>query len=1029
MIFVGLMTRCTPDFNNNLDEKSSSFDPPAIIIDKTNSNISNGDTIHFVFGSITINGNRDNSRFRLKYGDNEWTKWGPAGMYDIKNLDEGTQFILIETKYEGGEKIVRDTITFSVIVKGYQPEFLNSSDTVISLFLGQSYKLTEKASGVNPMDYLWIKTGEVQKVFSGDTFFIDTFTVGDTGKYVCMVTNEYGEATSRLFRLKYLTPKGSITGLLIDANDSVRVDSAVITILPMKEKIVSDKNGAFEIYGLSEGNYSIEISHVGYKDTCFVNIKVSNTGSVDLKSVYLQNSVLYKLKYDGNGKDSGMVPIDNNQYKLGKIIITADYKGLFRKGHSGSGWNTKKEGDGKAYSPGDTIEIAGNVTLYAIWSVNKYTVGYNGNGYTSGGLPEQNEFDYNRKITAVKIGNLERAGYLFVSWNSTADGKGFAVKPDSTFNMPDSNVTLFAIWKALPTYKITYNGNDNDSGSVPVDDIVYYKGKDVTVKGNPGNLTKDNMVFAGWNTTPDAKGETFTAGSKLSMPDSGVTLFANWTSKPTYAVTYHGNGNSGGEPPAKVNVESGESVTIPGNGSLIKTGHVVVSWNTSEGGTGKQYEIGNVFTMDTVNIDLYAQWEKAQYTVTYHGNGSTGGVIPPQTKQLYLSEIKIPSGTPTRTGYTFTNWNIDSAGGGIDYDPNSLLIIGSKNVDLYAKWSINKNKIVYMGNGNDGGEPPVTSEFDYNTQITIEGKGTLTKTEHKFNGWKTSENKILNPGDKVTIRDANDTLVAQWLINKYLVVFNVNGGMGIDSKMVDYGDNVSEPTAPIKTSYVFDGWYHDSTCSKQWIFSTDKIARNDTLYAKWVIKDVDGNIYTEVKIGNQIWLAENLRTTHYNNNLPIKNVDSIGEWGNKSEPEYCWYNYDSLTNNMYGILYNWYAVSTVNLAPKGWHVASLDEWGALVEYLGGENIAGGKLRETGTTHWKDPNYYASNLSKFNGLPGGYHFNGEGFSDQGYGGYWWTTTDGGEEISWCLEVRNDTEKVNMFTPFKKFGMNVRCVRNW
>ncbi len=139
-----------------------------------------------------------------------------------------------------------------------------------------------------------------------------------------------------------------------------------------------------------------------------------------------------------------------------------------------------------------------------------------------------------------------------------------------------------------------------------------------------------------------------------------------------------------------------------------------------------------------------------------------------------------------------------------------------------------------------------------------------------------------------------------------------------------------------------------------------------------VVWDYDGNAYDTVMIGTQVWLKENLRVTHYNNGDLIPNITGNTEWAATATGARCYYNNDSASYDpVYGVLYNWYAVSdSRHLCPAGWHVSGNAEWQAAENYLGGDVIAGGKMKEEGTLHWLSPNTGATNASRFTGLPGG-----------------------------------------------------------
>ena len=193
------------------------------------------------------------------------------------------------------------------------------------------------------------------------------------------------------------------------------------------------------------------------------------------------------------------------------------------------------------------------------------------------------------------------------------------------------------------------------------------------------------------------------------------------------------------------------------------------------------------------------------------------------------------------------------------------------------------------------------------------------------------------------------------------------------------------------------------------------------------VTDHDGNVYNTVKIGTQVWMAENLKTTKYNDNTAIPLVTDNSEWISLTTPAYCWYDNDISNKTTYGALYNWYTVNTGKLCPTGWHVPSDEEWTILTNYLG--SMAGGRMRETGTTHWKSPNTDAPNDSKFTALPGGSRRYDGSFYYIGDGGYWWSATEDDAADAWYLNM-----EINSFSTFygsyyyKYYGISVRCLRD-
>jgi uncharacterized protein (TIGR02145 family) len=198
--------------------------------------------------------------------------------------------------------------------------------------------------------------------------------------------------------------------------------------------------------------------------------------------------------------------------------------------------------------------------------------------------------------------------------------------------------------------------------------------------------------------------------------------------------------------------------------------------------------------------------------------------------------------------------------------------------------------------------------------------------------------------------------------------------------------------------------------------------------------DADGNVYSTVVIGNQEWFAENLKTTKYNDNTAIPNVTESNDWKDTYTGAYCWYENNEATYNVYGALYNWYAVGTGKLCPKGWHVPTEDEWTTLINYVGGASVAGGKLKSTRTApdahpRWDSPNAAATDEYGFSALPGGRRSYGDGiFYELGGFGNWWCGNqyDAMNVRFWNMEyVGGDVWRL---MDEKTVGFSVRCLRD-
>ncbi len=194
------------------------------------------------------------------------------------------------------------------------------------------------------------------------------------------------------------------------------------------------------------------------------------------------------------------------------------------------------------------------------------------------------------------------------------------------------------------------------------------------------------------------------------------------------------------------------------------------------------------------------------------------------------------------------------------------------------------------------------------------------------------------------------------------------------------------------------------------------------------IQDIDDNVYHVIRIGSQLWLKENLKTTRFSNGSSIPLVTNNSTWAGLSSSGYCWYDNDNTNKADYGALYNWFTVDAGNLCPTGWRVSTDNDWFVLETFLGGSSPAGGKLKETGTSHWNSPNTGATNETDFTALPGGYRsFDGQ-FMEMGTSGYWWSSTEYNTANSWNRKIQNSSDKTfrNYFD--KNYGMSVRCIKN-
>lgn len=196
------------------------------------------------------------------------------------------------------------------------------------------------------------------------------------------------------------------------------------------------------------------------------------------------------------------------------------------------------------------------------------------------------------------------------------------------------------------------------------------------------------------------------------------------------------------------------------------------------------------------------------------------------------------------------------------------------------------------------------------------------------------------------------------------------------------------------------------------------------------VMDYDGHVYDTVVIGSQVWLKQNLKTTHYRNGLPIPNVSDSLTWASLTSGARCYYANDSATyDSTYGALYNWFAVHDVNeICPEGWHVSSDAEWTAVASFLGGDLTAGGKMKEAGTVHWLPPNIGATNSSGFTGLPGGMRGLASEFGYLNENGLWWCSTQQSSGNGWGRYLWYMFAGIDRNPVPKYVGQSVRCIQD-
>ncbi|MDR0502150.1 MAG: SUMF1/EgtB/PvdO family nonheme iron enzyme [Treponema sp.] len=248
----------------------------------------------------------------------------------------------------------------------------------------------------------------------------------------------------------------------------------------------------------------------------------------------------------------------------------------------------------------------------------------------------------------------------------------------------------------------------------------------------------------------------FNYGFRLLRPYTSQSVTA-------YTVTFDSNGSTGGTVPAAVNAYQNVSITLPGQGNLVRTGYTFAGWNTAANGSGTTYAAGSSHTV-TGNATLYAKWDAIINTVTFNANGSTGGTVPSAMSANQNASITLPDkGNLVKTGYAFGGWNTAANGSGTAHAAGSSFTV-TGNVTLYAKWDVIINTVTFNANGSTGGTTPAAMSANQYANITLPNQGNLVKTGCIFSGWTAAADgsgTTYAAGSSFTVT-GNVTLYAKW---------------------------------------------------------------------------------------------------------------------------------------------------------------------------------------------------------------------------------------------------------------------------
>lgn len=515
-------------------------------------------------------------------------------------------------------------------------------------------------------------------------------------------------------------------------------------------------------------------------------------------------------------------------------------------GYRFDGWYTAPNG-GNKYD--FNTPLTNNVTVYAHWVGNGYTVRFAGNGATGGDTPDQ-AFQYNVGQNLRRNGFV-RDGYTFTGWkradNQQAYGDGQWVTNLTT--QPNGIVTMVAQWSANEAH-IRYNPNPPAGKTTGGQGTPNWDGHtgDAPAIGQNG-WTIDGYTFAGWTTNPDGSGAKYAPGARWTA-NGTLTLHAQWTPGQA-SLTYDGNGATGGKTDPQNGVTD-QKVNVRQNG-FTRDGYAFTGWNTQPDGRGQAWAPNAVWTLHGTGV-LYARWRGNQQVLKYYGNGATGGSTAQQEGRTG-DVIDTRANGFTRDGYTFVEWNTKPDGTGDHYGKGTngiakwtMLPAGN---DLYAIWQANPANIQYRDDwGATGSTPDTTGVTGQNVTIAQNG---FTRPGYTFTGWARDRrtNPSIQPGSRYTLTPGTTTLWAQWKADPAHLIYNSNSGSTSQTRRTDgtVDQTVTVIANPFtRPGYTFTGWNTQAdgrgkayTAGNGFRLAADpksNPANTSVLYAQWRINRV-----------------------------------------------------------------------------------------------------------------------------------------------------------------------------------------------
>ena len=408
------------------------------------------------------------------------------------------------------------------------------------------------------------------------------------------------------------------------------------------------------------------------------------------------------------------------------------------------------------------------------------------------------------------------AGNLVTSNPALSANTGYT--PTAVATPAGNDTAIGAIFAAVPTFTVTFNGNTSTGGG-PISPETNSSPTALTAN----TFTKTGYTFSGWNTLANGTGTSYTDGGSYPFT-ANATLYAQWTAD-FYNVTFLGNGNTSGT----MNAESDNAPTDLTAKALVRTGYTFTGWNTLANGSGTNYADGASYPF-LAPLTIYAQWTASYFNVTFDGNGSTSGAMGVEN---HNAPTVLTTNTFVRTGYTFSGWNTAANGSGNSYaDGASYPFLAA--ATMYAQWTADSFNVTFAGNGSTSGTMSAESA---NTPTSLTANAFI-KTGYTFSGWNTvadgSGTKYANRASYPFAAAA--TLYAQWTADYSGVTFRGNGSTSGAMKVeTDNAPTALSANTFSRAGYTFAYWSTSANGKGTKYANRAKFSFKEgvTLYAQW----------------------------------------------------------------------------------------------------------------------------------------------------------------------------------------------------